>query len=679
MKNFVGVIFLLVTVMFSSIAQNVVLLDDNFNDNSSGWGLKKDGDLKVTITDGELEVVNQSDSRAVVSLDLNKEDIDNLDYSVEVKLRKKSGASSVGYGLVWGENTAGSDFYDFLINDKKMMCVKQVDDFLRPWVKIDLNNKGGANILKIDKEGNQTHFYINNELIHHESDLFLKGSKIGVIIEGKGSISVTGLKVIQHLDAINDIASNKMDLERTKLGDNVNTKYGELSPVVSPDGSKLCVVRSKSPDNIGAGRDQDIWCSDLEGGEWSIMKNLGEPVNDKNNNFLVSISPDNNKMVVGIGIGTGGIATTKKDHSGWAEPKKEKIADYMNFSNTVSFYATSDNQRLLMAVKRNDGYGAKDLYVSTKDEKGNWSKPLNLGPVINSFGDEDTPFMAADNKTLYFSSNGHPGYGKQDVFVTKRLDDTWTNWAKPQNMGPVINSKNFEQGYMLDAKGEYAYFSVKGDIYQLKNPFKPEPVVLVYGKVIDEKTGNPIEAEITYYDLDTDEKLGSAISNDETGEYKIVLPYGKNYTFSANQDKFFAISENIDTRHLTKYTEMEKNLKLAPIVKGEVIQLNNIFFDLGSANLLNESKHELDKLYNFLEDNPDVKIEIAGHTDDIGNDEANLILSHDRAFSVMNYLIKKGSNPKQMQEKGYGETRPLVPNDGDENRAINRRVELEIL
>jgi outer membrane protein OmpA-like peptidoglycan-associated protein len=246
-------------------------------------------------------------------------------------------------------------------------------------------------------------------------------------------------------------------------------------------------------------------------------------------------------------------------------------------------------------------------------------------------------------------------------------------------MGSVINSRDFEQGYMLDAKGEYAYFSVRGDIYQLKNPFKPEPVVLVYGKVINEKTGEPMAAEISYYDLDTDEKLGTAVSNDETGEYKIVLPYGKNYGFSANQEKFFAVSENIDTRHLTEYTEMEKNLTLTPIIKGEVIQLHNIFFETGSATLLGESKHELDKLYKFLDENPDVKVEIAGHTDNVGEAEANLKLSHNRAFAVMDYLIKKGINKKQMQEKGYGETNPLVPNDTDENRAINRRVELEIL
>ncbi len=692
MNKIAVIVFSFLLSGFTTFSQNVVLLDEQFNDNNNAWPIEATPEgITASIKNGEMVILNTTNERAILSIDLKKEDFAHLNYSIELKISMHSGSSSTGFGLVWGENSEENDFSDFLINSKKMMCIKhkrkqQGDTTLLSWRKIGLNGKGASNILKIDKEGNQTSFYINNELIHHHADMFLKGSKIGIIVDGKGTVYASGIKVIQHLDAINDIVSNKMDLERTKLGENINTKYGELSPVVSPDGSKLCVVRSKHPSNTGAGQDQDIWCSDKVDDEWSLMKNLGTPVNDKYNNFLVSIAPDNNTMVLGIGVGSGGISSTEKEHAGWAVPEKQRVIDYMNLSNTVSFYATSDNQRLLMAVQRlpgyngkDDVYGEKDLFVSVKDEDGNWGKPVNLGAVINTYGDEDTPFLAADNKTLYFASNGHPGYGAMDIFVTKRLDDTWTNWTKPKNMGEVINSRDFEQGYMLDAKGTYAYFSVRGDIYQLKNPFKPEPVVLVYGKVIDEKTGKPMSAEITYYDLDTDEKLGSAVSNDETGEYKIVLPYGKNYTFSANEDKFFAVSENVDTRHLKEYTEMEKNLTLAPIVKGEVIQLHNIFFGTGKAELLDESKHELDKLYDFLKDNPDVKIEISGHTDNVGDAEANLKLSHDRAFAVMDYLINRGSNKKQMTEKGYGETKPLVPNDTDENKAINRRVELEIL
>jgi OmpA-OmpF porin, OOP family len=350
---------------------------------------------------------------------------------------------------------------------------------------------------------------------------------------------------------------------------------------------------------------------------------------------------------------------------------------------------TSDNKILLMSIDFGNSVGKKDIYVSFLQSDNTFSEPKNIGSTINSKADEFGVFLAADLRTLYFSSYGHENYGSADVFTSKRLDDSWTNWSKPLNLGPEINSPNWDGAFRISAKGDYAYISsateqsIEGtsDIHRIKlnTEARPEPVLMIYGKVLNKKTSEPLSANISYNDLKDNKQAGIAISNPKDGSYKIILPIGKTYSFLADKKGFYSISENINVDTLKEYTEIERNLYLAPIEVGEVIRLNNIFFELNKADLKAESAAELDRLIKVLKENNSLVIEIGGHTDSQGADAYNATLSQNRVNTVIDYLTKNGIDKSRLSAKGYGEAKPIASNDTEEGRALNRRVEFTVL
>jgi outer membrane protein OmpA-like peptidoglycan-associated protein len=318
---------------------------------------------------------------------------------------------------------------------------------------------------------------------------------------------------------------------------------------------------------------------------------------------------------------------------------------------------------------------------------GKWSKPMNLGNSLNSVGNEVSPFLASDGKTLYFSTNGYPGFGKNDIFVSRRLDDTWKNWSEPMNLGNKVNTNEWDAYFSTSAAGDYAYFvssankATSEDIFRIKLPTsaKPTSVVLISGKVLNSKTGEPLGAKIIYEELPSGKEAGVARSNPSKGEYTIALPAGKKYGFSASAEGYIAINENIDLTQLTEFKEIKKDLKLVPIEKGEKVSINNIFFEFGKEGLLPESFPELNRLVKLMITNPNLKIRIEGHTDNIGNDKNNLLLSENRTLSVMNYLVENSIESNRLETKGYGKTKPKANNNTEEGRQQNRRVEIVIL
>lgn len=310
-----------------------------------------------------------------------------------------------------------------------------------------------------------------------------------------------------------------------------------------------------------------------------------------------------------------------------------------------------------------------------------------MGDSLNTAAGESTPFLANDESTLYFSTNGLPGYGRKDMYITRRLDSTWTHWSKPQNLGPLLNTPAWDAYYSIPASGDYAYFasnqnSIGGaDIFRAPLPasVRPKPVVLVTGIVRNAKTNEPMAAKITYESLTSGKELGFAHSDAKTGFYSIVLPPGEEYGFLGEQKEFFPVSENLDLRNLAQYAELKRDLSLVPLEKGNVARLNNLFFDSGKADLRPQSTRELNRLVKTMEEHPAMVIEIVGHTDDVGNDAYNLSLSQRRAAMVLNYLKAKGIAPARLKSTGYGESKPKVPNDSPENQQRNRRVEFAIL
>jgi len=325
------------------------------------------------------------------------------------------------------------------------------------------------------------------------------------------------------------------------------------------------------------------------------------------------------------------------------------------------------------------------LYMIEKNHFGDWGVPQNLGPIINTPWTEKSPYLAPDGRTLYFSSLGHPGFGRFDLFKS-----TFENmkWSVPVNLGRPLNSEGDDNYFTISASGEHAYFAStrpggqgKTDLYQIEIPesLRPKPTVIVSGIVSNAKTGQPTSSWVMVEDLSTGEMIATNKSNSSTGAYLVVLPAGKNYSVSANKDGFFFYSQSFDVPKDALYQEIKKDIQLKPIEKGARVVLNNIFFETGKAELKPESYLELAKAVELMKANKTMKIEVGGHTDNVGSDDTNMKLSHARAKSVMDFMIKAGIDVNRMQAKGYGESQPVASNDTEEGRQANRRTEFVIL
>lgn len=475
------------------------------------------------------------------------------------------------------------------------------------------------------------------------------------------------------------------------LGEAVNSAYTEVGALITPDGRRLYLTRKDHPQNVdGSNANDDIWFADLDAqGKWSTVQNMASPLNTKANNFVEAVTPDGNMMLLGNRYGENhgdGVSVTYKTVDGWAFPTDLEVKNFRNYDQYVNFYLANDGKAILMSIEHDDSYGDKDLYVSFRQADGTWSSPKNLGPIINSAESDGTPFLAADGQTLYYSTDGRSTFGSADIFMSKRLDDTWQKWSEPVNLGPKINTDDWDAYYTLPASGEYAYFTSaknslgRTDIFRIKLPasIKPEPVVLVSGRVLNAKTQEPLAATIVYETLPGGKEVGIARSEPQTGEYKIVLPVGKLYGFLAQSERFYPINQNLDLANLKAYTEIKRDLYLAPVEKGELIRLNNLFFEFAKVTLKEESFPELNRVVQLMTSHPALEIVIQGHTDNVGADADNLTLSQGRSQAVVDYLVSKGVAASRLTAKGLGEAIPIAANDTDEGRATNRRVEFLI-
>lgn len=477
------------------------------------------------------------------------------------------------------------------------------------------------------------------------------------------------------------------------LGPAINSPYDELAPVFSPDGKTLYFCREGHPENTGYEKrkdDQDIWMSKkMPDGKWATAKRLDAVFNSPYYDFPIGVSGDGSILYIGNqyranGVILPGVSRSRFIRGKWQAPQALQIEDYYNNASLVNYYMAPDENTLLLNLKREDTYGSMDIYVSFRNENGTWSKPMNLGMDINSGYTEVTPFIASDRKTLYFASDRPKGFGGFDMYYSKRLDDTWKRWSRPKNMGSEINSKGNDISYIIDPTGEYALYSSDTPdegknlfMVDLPNEFKPERTTLLEGRVFDDQN-KPISARIFYERLSDGKRIGQTESNPESGTFQFILPQGEKYGVHAEKENFLSVSRAIDTRE-TSDRVIKMDIGMSPIKKGTRISLNNIFFATGSHKLTKESFGELQRLAKILKENSNMKIEVAGHTDNVGRAKKNQVLSAKRAMAVRNWLIKNGSNPKQITSKGYGQKKPVANNNTIAGRKANRRVEFEII
>lgn len=521
--------------------------------------------------------------------------------------------------------------------------------------------------------------------------LFLNTSKV------PGYQQIDAIGISDDINAsfapvINTYKGEPITTKPENLGIKINSEYAELAPIISFDGKKLYYTRANHPDNIGEKKASDIWFSEIKNGAFQEAVNIGRPLNNEYNNYAISLSPSNNELLLGNVYNDNapmskGISMSFLNNGIWTKPTKVEIKNLVSNNNNSSYNLSSNGKVLLVGVEGTNTVGGNDLYVCFLSPDGVWSEPLNLGNTVNSSSDELSPFLAADGVTLFYSTSGFPGYGMNDLFVTRRLDDSWTNWSEPENLGNVINSDGWDAYYTIPANGEYAYFVSStnsigvDDIFRVKLPteLKPKTVVMLSGIVRNQKDSLPLATKIIYSRLADGKELGIARSDSATGEFKIALPAGEKYSFLAEAKGFIAVNQNIDLTGYTNYEEVKRDISMVRIQKGSSIRLNNIFFEFKEFNLLPESFPELNRVIKFMKDNPEVSIEIQGFTDNIGTQDRNLKLSQKRAESVENYLIENGAPKERITSKGYGKDKPVADNSTDEGRTLNRRVEFQIV
>ncbi len=516
-------------------------------------------------------------------------------------------------------------------------------------------------------------------------------------VQGRNEIDAVGISDSKDtiLIRINRLPKLVFQSKPESLGKTINTKYDEIAPIISSDGKLLYFDRRFYPLNMGKQDDSDdIWYSKkLENNTWSEAQDIEMPLNNNWPNYIQAVMPDGNSVLLAneylrSGDLAPGVSISHKTKGGWSFPNAQRIKKFYNQSQHANYFLTNDGRFLLMAIQQKDSQGDLDLYVSKRIKDNEWTQPLNLGSNINTIGNDYSPFLAADGVSLYFSSEGYSGYGKADIYVSKRIDDSWQKWSEPENLGPVINSAGMDSKYNIPANSEYAYFSSThnsiggNDIFRIKLPkeIKPAPVVMVSGFVLDKKDSSALDARIIVEKLPEGEEIAIARSNPKDGSFSFILQPNQQYGFRGIALNHFEDNKNLSIDSINQYLEIKnQDLYLSPIEIGQIIRLNNIFFETAKSILKKESFPELNRVVSFLENNKNIEIQVSGHTDNVGTEQYNLNLSKKRAASVAEYLTSNGINKTRVVSKGYGESQPETSNETEEGKQINRRVEFKIL
>jgi outer membrane protein OmpA-like peptidoglycan-associated protein/tetratricopeptide (TPR) repeat protein len=466
------------------------------------------------------------------------------------------------------------------------------------------------------------------------------------------------------------------------MGENINTEVSEYYPALTIDGNTLIYTRRIK------GVDEDFFVSERSDGIWGPSKSLSGNVNTNLNEGAQTISQDGQLLVfTGCnfpeGFGSCDLYYSILTKQGWSLPKN--IGSRINTESWESAPCLSPDKRdLYFASSMPGGLGGIDIYVSRRQQNGQWGKPENLGPSINTAGNESCPFIHADNQTLYFTSNGHQGYGGDDLFISRKQKDG--NWSAPENLGYPINTIENEGSLVIAADGKTAYYASdrqdsRGglDLYtfEMRKEVRPLRTLWVEGKVYDVKTKEGLPSAVELIDLSSG-NLVSRVQTDEEGRYLLALPLGADYGFHVNRKGYLFHSGNFNFSASSPDSVYRTDIPLQPLVTDANIVLKNIFFGSNSFALQPESASELDLIVKMMNENPSLKIRIDGHTDNTGKAADNLTLSNNRARSVVSYLTSKGIAPGRLQFKGFGSTQPVADNTTETGKSLNRRTELRV-
>jgi len=505
------------------------------------------------------------------------------------------------------------------------------------------------------------------------------------------------------------------------LGKTVNSMDPEFSPMITADESVMLFTSRRST-TTGGKKDQDnqffedLYKTEMVNGAWTSPVNMGKPVNSEDHDATAGLSPDGQRLYVYRPTKGGDIYESVLKGSMWSEPERmNKNINSDSHESTVSLSGDGKKLYFISDKKEEGAIGHRDIWYSTMDEKGKWGKSVNLGPGINTIYGEEGVFVHPDGKTIYFSSQGHKSMGGYDVF---KIVFENGKWSEPINLGYPINGPDDDVFFVISASGKHGYFASnksdgfgEKDIYKITflgaekplaisnednllagrtQPVKQvqaqQPVAIttaqitiLKGTITDINSKKPLGATIELVDNERKEVIATFTANSATGKYLVSLPSGKNYGIAVKMDGYLFHSENFDIPAAANFQEVVKDVEMKPIVVGSTIVLKNVFFDYNKATLKPESYLELDRVVKLLTDNPSMRIELSGHTDNRGTAEYNQKLSEDRAKSCVDYLTSKGIAPSRLEYKGYGEAKPIDLHDTEEGWANNRRTEFKII
>jgi len=673
-------------------AQERSVVVENFQSNSRYWFVGDLGYAQATLSKGLYNVDRTAESGESVFT------IDNfidpaLDFSIEATIQiLKSQQGSCG--LVWNYFDI-NNFDAFSIsaegNFRVIVCrfgeVFDLSSTDKGPIYHDAIKKGKWNRLKVYRKGNTYAYFINDVLVFRSEFAGYTHTSHGFYVAKRCRFqsSAFQLQQIQTLQLSSEVVA-----EKEKLGIEINSGIDESSPLISPDGSQLFFTRT-----IKDSHNADAWVAKkTKEGKWCKAESLGYPINNKVHNSVVSCAADNRSvLLLNTYFGDGsykGCCFSQSNYAlnQWTLPQDVSISNLNHYGKWLDASLSVDNRTMLLSALRPVTLGYNDLYVSFKTKKGTWSEPLNLGQRINTPFNEASPFLASDNKTLYFSSVGYPGYGNQDIFMSKRLDDSWTNWSTPVNLGPSINTEGFDAFFSIASNEDWAYLvSNKGslggtDIFRIQLPSSlcPTRVCILSGKVIDKSTAMPLYAKLFYQSLTNDHVKGTIYTDQKTGAYQIILPDTGSYYITAEKTNYYAQADSISFSYRTKVSHQQNlTLYLDPLLVGKAFAIRQLQFEKTKAVLLSSSIPALEQLYHLLMDNKSLRIRIEGHTDNVGDAQLNTQLSLNRAHAVEQYLVDRGIEEVRMEVKGFGGVSPIADNTKEETRRLNRRVEFVIL
>jgi len=490
--------------------------------------------------------------------------------------------------------------------------------------------------------------------------------------------------------------------EPKNLGPAVNSADPEYYPCITADDATLIYTRRvKDPELIPWGMQEDFMVSHRGAeGAWQAAKPIPTVNTRQYNEGAGTLTPDGRFIVFTKcatedgsyggslqGFGSCDLFISRRIGDRWTPP--ENLGPPVNSRNWETQPSMASDGRTLYFIRgtqAQDGIKSMDIYSTALQDDGTWSKPEKLGANVNTAFQEESVQIHPDGRTLYFSSNGHPGFGGLDIFVSRKEEDG--SWGKALNLGYPINTGGDENSLLVSADGEVAYFASDregglGDLdlysFELYPEARPLAVSFIRGKVTDRTNGQPVEADVQLYDLATGKLATGAYSDPLTGEFLVCIPAGRSYALNASSEGYLFFSQNYDVAAGTPKEPYTLNVPLSPLTAGSVIALRNIFFNTASYELLPTSNAELDKLTALLKSNPTLRIELGGHTDNVGADAANMTLSDQRAQAVRDFVIAQGIDASRITAKGYGETKPVATNDTEEGRAQNRRTEVTVL